>query len=58
MIYKNINEISFYQAYKIWKHENGEEPKLPDLDYTSEQLFFINFGRVTIFTLISNLLLI
>ncbi|KAL3861796.1 hypothetical protein ACJMK2_007815 [Sinanodonta woodiana] len=37
---------SFY-AYKLWVQENGEEAmKLPGLNFTHEQLFFINNAQI------------
>jgi neprilysin len=35
-----------FRAYKKWEAKNGEEPLLPGLDYTQDQLFFINFAQV------------
>ncbi|XP_046850631.1 membrane metallo-endopeptidase-like 1 [Xenia sp. Carnegie-2017] len=34
-----------YRAYMKWRETNGEEAKLPGLDFTNEQLFFIAFGQ-------------
>ena len=34
-----------YFAYKHFVKDNGEEPKLPDLDYTSNQLFWISAAQ-------------
>ena len=34
------------QAYQNWKKENGEEKRLPGLDLSNEQLFFLGFARV------------
>ncbi|XP_065060809.1 endothelin-converting enzyme homolog [Rhopilema esculentum] len=34
-----------YNAYKAWVKKNGEEPILPGLDATHDQLFFISFGQ-------------
>ncbi|XP_058810376.1 neprilysin-2-like isoform X2 [Phymastichus coffea] len=31
-----------YSAYKIWKNNHGDEPQLPSLNYTSDQLFWIS----------------
>lgn len=39
--------ILFVQAYQHWKLRNGEEPRLPGLDYTPEQIFYIRFGQVS-----------
>ena len=38
--------MSFLQAYKEWIKRNGEEPRLPALNYTNEQLFFISAAQV------------
>ncbi|CAF0711928.1 unnamed protein product [Brachionus calyciflorus] len=35
-----------FRAYKKWVKLNGEEPLLPGLNYTQEQLFFINYAQV------------
>ncbi|KAF5287392.1 hypothetical protein FQA39_LY15930 [Lamprigera yunnana] len=35
-----------YLAYKSWVSRNGEEPMLPGLNYTSEQLFWISMGNL------------
>jgi membrane metallo-endopeptidase-like protein 1 len=37
-----------FRAYKAFVQKHGKEPKLPGLDYTPEQLFFIAFGQVDI----------
>jgi len=35
------------QAYRRWVERQGrEEPALPGIDYTHNQLFFINFAQV------------
>ena len=34
------------KAYKSWEIKNGKEPLLPGLNYTQDQLFFINFAQV------------
>ena len=36
------------QAYQRWVANNGEEPKLPGLSYTGNQLYFINEAQVSI----------
>lgn len=36
----------FLQAYKKWIERNGEEPQLPALNYTNEQLFFVSAAQV------------
>lgn len=38
--------MSLLQAYKEWIKRNGEEPRLPALSYTNEQLFFISAAQV------------
>lgn len=35
-----------YQAYKNYVKENGEEPPLPGIDLSHDQLFFLNFAQV------------
>jgi endothelin-converting enzyme len=48
---ENIGDSGIIQAYRAWKAqydeslEAGNEFKLPGLNYTREQLFFISFGR-------------
>ena len=40
------NMLSF-QAYKNWLQKNGQESwRLPGINFTSEQLFYIGFGQV------------
>jgi len=41
-----VVDASFLQAYKEWIKRNGEEPRLPALKYTNEQLFFISAAQV------------
>ncbi|XP_015282402.1 PREDICTED: endothelin-converting enzyme 2 [Gekko japonicus] len=35
-----------YNAYKTWLKKNGEEKRLPSVDLTSHQLFFLGFAQV------------
>lgn len=35
-----------FKAYKKWASRNGKEQLLPGLDFTQEQLFFINYGQI------------
>ncbi|XP_074498372.1 neprilysin-like isoform X2 [Sebastes fasciatus] len=35
-----------YQAYKNYEAANGEEPSLPGIDLSHDQLFFLNFAQV------------
>ncbi|XP_027699780.1 membrane metallo-endopeptidase-like 1 [Vombatus ursinus] len=35
-----------YKAYIKWVEQEGQEPRLPGLNLTHEQLFFINFAQV------------
>ncbi|XP_038149405.1 neprilysin-like isoform X1 [Cyprinodon tularosa] len=35
-----------YQAYKNFVKHNGEEPPLPGIDLSHDQLFFLNFAQV------------
>lgn len=46
-LYK-LNTFVFYiQAYKNWLEKNGQESwRLPGINFTSEQLFYIGFGQV------------
>ncbi|XP_028394155.1 endothelin-converting enzyme homolog [Dendronephthya gigantea] len=34
-----------YRAYQKWREANGEEDKLPGLDFNNDQLFFIGFAQ-------------
>ena len=36
----------FFQAYKKWVAEHGEERTLPGLDLTHDQLFFLNYAQI------------
>ena len=36
------------QAYQQWTRKNGEEERLPGLDLTPEQLYFLAFAQVSI----------
>ena len=40
------NFVLFIKAYKEWVKRNGEEPQLPALNYTNEQLFFVSAAQV------------
>ena len=35
------------QAYRKWVREHWEEPRLPGMMLTNEQVFFISFARVS-----------
>ncbi len=37
-----------YRAYKKWVEKHGEEPNLPGLNLTHDQLFFLNYAQVTV----------
>ena len=37
---------SAFHAYEDWVSEHGEEPLLPGLNMTHQQLFFLAFGQV------------
>lgn len=41
----NVGIKYSYRAYKELLATNGQESKLPGLDYTNEQLFFISFAQ-------------
>lgn len=34
-----------YLAYQKWEEENGPEPKLPGLEYTPQQMFWISAAQ-------------
>lgn len=34
------------QAYKKWVSRHGEEPRLPGIDLTHDQLFFLNYAQI------------
>ena len=35
-----------YRAYKKWVEIHGEEPELPGLNMTHDQLFFLNYAQI------------
>ncbi|PRD29884.1 UNVERIFIED_CONTAM: nep-2 [Trichonephila clavipes] len=35
-----------FRAYRSWVARNGEEPLLPGLNLTHEQLFFLNYAQI------------
>lgn len=39
--------FAFPQAYRKWVKEHWEEPRLPGMMLTNEQVFFISFARVS-----------
>ena len=41
-----FSKIFLNKAYQKWAAKSSPEPLLPGLNYTQEQLFFINFGQV------------
>ena len=36
----------FCQAYRKWVEQHGEEPLLPGIDLSHDQLFFLNYAQV------------
>ena len=42
------------QAYQDWVRNNSKELKLPGLDFTPEQLFFLGFAKVWVIHLLRN----
>jgi endothelin-converting enzyme len=43
---EDIADSGLAQAYAAWKADSKHAQKLPGLDFTPEQLFFISFGRI------------
>jgi len=41
---------SAYHAFRQWTMEHGDEPLLPGLDYSHNQLFFIAFAQACLLT--------
>jgi len=35
-----------FRAYRKWVAKNGEEPELPGLDLSHNQLFFLNYAQI------------
>lgn len=35
-----------FQAYRKWVSVNGEEPEVPGLNLTHNQLFFLNYAQI------------
>lgn len=42
----SLFKIYNYKGYQTWVKKNQPEPILPGLNFTQEQLFFINYGQV------------
>lgn len=42
----SLNWIHNFQAYLKWLEQEGKEPKLPGLNLSHKQLFFLNFAQV------------
>lgn len=40
------NDVSL-QAYQSWVQKNGEEKRLPAVNLTNDQLFFVGFAQVS-----------
>jgi len=38
--------MNCFQAYKKWVTKHGEEPLLPGIDMTHDQLFFLNYAQI------------
>ena len=38
--------LQAYRAYKRWVELHGEEPDLPGLNMTHDQLFFLNYAQI------------
>jgi len=36
-----------FQAYRAWVERNGEEPPLPGVNLTHNQLFFLKYAQVS-----------
>lgn len=41
-----LNDMSL-QAYQSWVQKNGEEKRLPAVNLTNDQLFFVGFAQVS-----------
>ena len=39
-------QFQAYRAYKKWVKMHGEEPELPGLNMTHDQLFFLNYAQI------------
>jgi len=44
----NTDVISNCQAYQAWVERNGEEPPLPGVNLTHNQLFFLKYAQVNL----------
>lgn len=43
----NICLVSLTKAYRTYVKQHGEEPPLPGIDLSHDQLFFLNFAQVS-----------
>ncbi len=41
------DDLLHVQAYRKWVSQNGEEPPLPGIQLSHDQLFFLNYAQVT-----------
>jgi hypothetical protein len=41
-----LDPLQAYRAYKKWVEKHGQEPNLPGLNLTHDQLFFLNYAQV------------
>jgi membrane metallo-endopeptidase-like protein 1 len=46
MISNFLDPLQAYRAYKKWVEKHGQEPNLPGLNLTHDQLFFLNYAQV------------
>lgn len=42
-----ISCCEYFQGYKNWMAEHGEEKEVPGLGLSNEQLLFLTFGQVS-----------
>ena len=46
LFFHSFSRLFPFKAYRKWVAKNGEEPELPGLDLSHNQLFFLNYAQI------------